>query len=201
MPYLYRLAAQAHATGVPMMRPMFLEFPDDPGARDVDTQYMLGDALLVAPVMDADGEAEVYLPAGTWTSWWDGVTVEGPRWVHEYHGMDTVPLYVRQGSVLPVTGRVERPEDDWAADLTLRCFGLVDGDEREVVVPAHDDCAAVAFHVARRDGVITARADGARGPWRLEADGRSVWADGDAGVTLELAGYAASEGVSVALRG
>ncbi|SDN44819.1 alpha-D-xyloside xylohydrolase [Actinomyces ruminicola] len=201
MPYLYRLAAQAQATGVPMMRPMFLEFPDDPGARDVDTQYMLGDALLVAPVMDADGAAEVYLPEGTWTSWWDGTTVEGPRWVRERHDLDTLPLYVRQGSVLPVTGRVDRPEEDWAADLTLRCFGLVDGDEREVLVPAHDGCAAVTFHVARHDGVITARADGARGSWALEADGRSVWADDDSTVTLELTGSVTPSRVSAAPRG
>ncbi|MDU0349636.1 alpha-xylosidase [Actinomyces sp. MRS3W] len=174
MPYLYRLAEQAHATGTPMMRSMFLEFPDDPGARDVDTQYMLGEALLVAPVMDADDEVDVYLPEGTWTSWWDGSTVTGPRWVHERHGLDSLPLYVRQGSVVPVTGATADPQADWAADLTLRCFGLVDGDEREVVVPAHDGYRAAAFRVTCADGGVSVQADGARGSWALEVDGRRV---------------------------
>ncbi|CAM2802526.1 alpha-xylosidase [Actinomyces slackii] len=174
MPYLYRLAGEAHATGTPMMRSMFLEFPDDPGARDVDTQYMLGDSLLVAPVMDADGEVDVYLPEGTWTSWWDGSTVIGPRWVHERHGLDSLPLYVRQGSVVPVTGATADPQADWAADLTLRCFCLADGDEREVVVPAHDGFQAATFHVSCADGRVSAQADGARGPWSLEVDGRLV---------------------------
>ena len=184
MPYLYRLAGEAHDAGTPIMRSMLLEFPADRGAWDVDTQYMLGDALLVAPVMDADGEADVYLPEGTWTSWWDGTRVVGPRWVHERHGVGTLPLYVRPGSVLPVSSRLDRPEADWADGVTLRCFALADGEEREVVVPAHDGCAAVAFRVARRGGALTASASGARGPWALEADGRRVEAVGD--VTVEL---------------
>ena len=169
MPYLYRLAGEAHATGAPVMRSMFLEFPDDRGARDVDTQYMLGDVLLVAPVMDADDEADVYLPEGTWTSWWDGTTVTGPRWVGERHDAGTLPLYVRQGSVLPISSRLDRPESAWADGLALRCFALVDGEEREVVVPAHDGYDAVVFRVTRRGGALAARATGARGPWALEA--------------------------------
>lgn len=95
--------------------------------------------------------------------------VTGPRWVGERHDAGTLPLYARQGSVLPISSRLDRPESDWADGLALRCFALVDGEEREVVVPAHDGYDAVVFRVTRRGGALAARATGARGPWALEA--------------------------------
>ncbi len=66
MPYLHGAAVEAHRTGC-ADAPMLLEFPDDPGCRTLDRQYMLGPDLLVAPVFSADGEVEFYVPAGTWT--------------------------------------------------------------------------------------------------------------------------------------
>ena len=77
MPYLYGKAVEAHEHGMPMMRPMMLEFPDDPACDMLDRQYMLGDSLLVAPVFRKDGEVQYYLPDGTWTSLLDGGKVEG----------------------------------------------------------------------------------------------------------------------------
>ena len=64
MPYLTRVAAEVSA-GVPMLRPIALEFPDDPATAHLDTQYLLGDALLVAPVFGAAGTVSYYVPAGT----------------------------------------------------------------------------------------------------------------------------------------
>jgi len=70
MPYLYQLAVETHETGVPVMRPMFLEFPDDPACEHLDRQYMLGGSLLVAPVFREDGIVDYYLPDGVWTTSW-----------------------------------------------------------------------------------------------------------------------------------
>ena len=67
MPYLYQLAVHAHNTGIPVMRPMILEFMDDPAVRWLDMQYMLGESLLAAPVFSADGVVDYYLPEGIWT--------------------------------------------------------------------------------------------------------------------------------------
>ncbi|MDO4242923.1 MAG: alpha-xylosidase [Actinomyces sp.] len=186
MPYLYGLALEAHDTGAPLMRSMFLEFPEDRGAYDVDTQYMLGGELLVAPVMDAAGRVEVYLPEGVWTSWWDGSTVTGPRWVRQTHAADSLPLYVRPGGVLPVASGCRRPEDDWVVGLVLRCFEPAEGMDREVVVPAHDGVEEAVFHLRCQGGVLRARARGARGAWALEAGGRRVEAKGDGAVELAL---------------
>jgi alpha-D-xyloside xylohydrolase len=122
MPYLYQHGLDATGTGVPLMRPMALEFPDDPATAHLDRQYMLGPDLLVAPVFSADGTVEFYLPAGTWTSLLSGETVTGGTWRRETHGFDSLPLYVRPGAVLPWGARQDRPDYDYHDGLTLRVF-------------------------------------------------------------------------------
>lgn len=124
MPYLAQLGEEAHREGVPVMRPMVLEFPDDPGAPTVETQYMLGDRLLVAPVFTASGEVDVYVPEGTWTDALSGEQVIGPRWVRQRHGFGSLPLLVKESSVLPVGVVTDRPDDDYADGLTPRVYGL-----------------------------------------------------------------------------
>ena len=97
VPYLLRLGREAAETGVPVMRPMLLEFPDDPACLTLDRQYMLGEALLVAPVMSEDGEVSYYLPAGRWTHLLSGETRQGPGWFCDTCGYETLPLYLREG--------------------------------------------------------------------------------------------------------
>lgn len=80
MPYLHEAARTAHTEGVPMMRAMVLEFPDDPGCAHLERQYMLGPDLLVAPVFSDEGDVTYYVPEGTWTRFPTGGTVTGPRW-------------------------------------------------------------------------------------------------------------------------
>ncbi|NEG89933.1 alpha-xylosidase [Bifidobacterium aerophilum] len=98
LPYLVRFGEEAHEHGTPIMRPMFMEFPDDPAAWQLDRQYMFGPDLLVAPVFSRAGDVEYYLPAGKWTNWFTGETVElaAGAWRRESHvGYDYVPLWIR----------------------------------------------------------------------------------------------------------
>ena len=106
MPYLYKVAIEATEKGLPMMRPMLMEFPEDRNCWNVDEQYMLGPSLLVAPVMNAEGTKQVYLPKGNWTNFFTGEVVAGDGWRTEQHGFDSLPLYVREGAVIE-TGPVE----------------------------------------------------------------------------------------------
>ncbi len=152
MPYLYGVAAEAHRTGVPMMRPMVLEYPHDPGCRTLDRQYMLGPDLLVAPVFTEDGEVEVYLPEGTWTHLLTGDRVTGPAWRTERHGYDSLPLYVREGAVLPLAADDSRPDGDWLDAPTLLVHPPAGpGYEAEVTVPDLLGTPAATFRV-RREG-------------------------------------------------
>lgn len=137
MPYLHQLGVDAARTGIPLLRPMALEFPDDPAVAYLDRQYMLGPSLLVAPVMSASGEVEFYLPDGEWTSLLSGEHVTGGRWRRESHGFDTLPLYVRPGAVLAWGAREDRPDYDYLDGLELRVFPGGSG-TREVVVTTPD---------------------------------------------------------------
>ncbi|MFF2371571.1 alpha-xylosidase [Agromyces sp. NPDC058110] len=137
MPYLYQQGLDASATGVPVMRPMALEFPDDPGAAYLDRQYMLGSSLLVAPVFSESGEVEFSLPAGRWTNWWTGEVVDSAGgWRREVHGFDTVPLYVREGAVLAIGADTTRPDSDYFDGLTVRVYpGATDASGTTVTAP------------------------------------------------------------------
>ncbi len=100
MPYLWAQAWEAHERGIPMMRAMHLEFPDDPACEGLDRQYMLGDSLLVAPVFAFSGEVTYYVPEGRWTSLLDGKVVEGGRWIKETHGSMSLPVLARPNKIL-----------------------------------------------------------------------------------------------------
>jgi len=94
MPYLLNAAKEAHVHGWPVLRAMLLEFPDDPACRTLDMQYMLGPALLVAPVFSESGEAEYYLPAGKWRHLLSGEQASGPGWRREKYDYFSLPLWV-----------------------------------------------------------------------------------------------------------
>lgn len=112
MPHLYSAGSEAHGMGTPMMRPIQLAFPGYLPVAYLDRQYLLGSDLLVAPAMSEDGAVEFYLPEGRWTNWWTNEVVEGGRWRHETRGFDTVPFYVRESAVIPLSAQVDRPDHD-----------------------------------------------------------------------------------------
>lgn len=142
MPYLYQQAEVSRRNGWPLsLRAMCLEFPDDPTSWFLDRQFMVGDSLLAAPVFTEQGHVDFYLPAGKWTSWWDGSVVEGPGWRREKHGFETLPLYVREGTVL-VLGQEQQQEGvkgdgfqyDWLArGVEVRLYHTKGGESVEVV--------------------------------------------------------------------
>lgn len=135
MPYLYEAAREAAREGVPMLRAMMLEFPDDPACAGLDRQYMLGPDLLVAPVFSQDGTVEFYLPSGRWTHLLTGAVVEGGRWLREKHDFFSLPIYVRPGTLLPVGADATKPDYDYARGLTLKLYGVKDGHETICRIP------------------------------------------------------------------
>ncbi|MFE1987175.1 alpha-xylosidase [Streptomyces mirabilis] len=170
-PYLQRAAQQAHTTGVPVMRAMLLEFPDDPAAATLDRQYMLGDDLLVAPVLTDDGTVEYYVPEGTWTNVLTGAQVTGPRWARERHGFHTLPLLARPDSVIALAADDQHPVSAWADDVELRVHAFADGAERIVVIPSTDGPGETArFHLHRRGDRLHVTTDSPH-PWQLRIGG------------------------------
>jgi alpha-D-xyloside xylohydrolase len=164
MPYLLGAARQAHEEGLPVMRPMIVGFPGDPAVTHVDRQYLLGGDLLVAPVFSTHGEVTYYVPAGRWTRYLTGEAVQGPGWVTETHGFDSVPLLVRPGAVLPIGNRTDRPDYDHRDGVTLRLYEPIEG-----VTTVH--VGDTTFTVTRDGTAIRVARDGAELPWRVEIAG------------------------------
>ncbi|MFC6651678.1 hypothetical protein [Paenibacillus rhizoplanae] len=108
-PYIRGLMEAAHEKGTPPMRPLFYDFPQDPAAWDIEDQYMFGPDLLVAPVL-AEGERarKVYLPSGSeWTHVYTGTAYAGGQAIMIDAPLTQIPLFVRDGAVLPVLGGTE----------------------------------------------------------------------------------------------
>ena len=159
MPYLYQKAVEAHECGWPMMRPMILEFPDDPACDTLDRQYMMGDALLVAPIFRKDGQVQYYLPDGAWTSLIDGEVIEGGRWQTEIHDFMSLPLMVRPGTVLPLGAVDSKPDYDYLDGLELHVYQLEDGESQVVTIPDLKGNVAATFTVTMVDGQAKAETD------------------------------------------
>ncbi|MEV8015966.1 alpha-xylosidase [Streptomyces sp. NPDC086554] len=183
MPYLYAAAVEAHRTGVPVMRPMLLEFPGDPACRTLDRQYMLGPDLLVAPVFTTEGDVEFYVPEGTWTHLLTGESVRGPAWRRERHGFDSLPLYVRPGALLPLGADDRRPDGDWLQDLTLLVTPDTE-DGTEITVPDPEGRPAAVFRAARDGAGLRVTVEGTARAFRVRTVDGSAEAHGTGSVNL-----------------
>jgi alpha-D-xyloside xylohydrolase len=114
VPYIYTHALEAHRNGLPIMRPLFLHYPGDPAAAAEEFEYLFGRDLLVAPIYQDVTSREVYLPAGRWIDFWSGASYQGPLRMTVNAPLDTLPLYVRAGAILPLLD----PEVDTLAPAT-----------------------------------------------------------------------------------
>lgn len=129
IPYIYSSAVETSLTGIPMMRSMVLEYETDPACGYLDRQYLLGEKLLVAPIFQEDGEVTYYLPKGSWTNYLTKETIEGGVWKTERHGYLSIPLWVRENTLLPICSGKERAEDSYTDDLTICVYQLKESGE------------------------------------------------------------------------
>src|SRR5579863_9869146 len=103
LPYLYSVARECATTGMPIMRALWLHFPDDPKAVECGDEYLWGRSVLVAPVVEKGATTRsVYLPRGAWYDFWTHERLEGGREISRAVDLETMPLYVRAGSILPL---------------------------------------------------------------------------------------------------
>ncbi|MBB5319421.1 glycoside hydrolase family 31 protein [Tunturibacter empetritectus] len=129
MPYIYSLGHMTNQTGAPFMRGLFMDFGSDPKVANIADEYMFGPALLVAPVTEQGSTSrEVYLPAGTdWYNFWTNTKVHGGQTITVDAPIDTIPLFVRAGSIIPLGSVVESTNEDQKIDR-VRVYPGADGD-------------------------------------------------------------------------
>ena len=103
LPYLYSAVRECTKTSMPVMRSLWLHYPDDPRAAACGDQYLLGRNLLVAPVVEPGAAGRrIYLPVGDWYDFWTGERLAGGREISRAVDLETLPLYVSAGSILPL---------------------------------------------------------------------------------------------------
>jgi alpha-D-xyloside xylohydrolase len=122
LPYLLSEAHHAVATMRPMMCAMPLAFPQDPIGRGIEDQYMFGRALLIAPLLNPGGQRELYLPPGTWFDFWTKAKIRGGRVINVTCPLDTYPVYVRDGSLLPLLPEGNRLHEGPFTHLTVEVY-------------------------------------------------------------------------------
>ena len=153
MPYLWSQAHKTHETGLPMMRAMLLEFPDDLAARRLDTQYMLGDNLLVAPVFDESGDVDFYLPDGIWQDIITGERYVGGRYYHRHCDYFELPLLAREGSIVAYGDFRGNFEYDYLDGCEFVIYNLPDGETASTSIYDADGKCIFTL-TARRDGDV-----------------------------------------------
>lgn len=157
LPYLYSSAVNTSRTGVPMMRSMMLEFEKDMNCRYLDRQYMMGDSLLVSPIFNDEGTALYYLPEGCWTNLLTGETAEGSCWKEEKHGYLSIPLWVRENSIVPTGIRYENAQYGFESNVEMNVFEL----KNQAEFTVYQENAEVLTLKLKKEGTqITGAAEG-----------------------------------------
>ncbi len=122
LPYLYTAFEECHRTGAPILRPLLFSYPEDPVTYTADDQFMVGDALLVAPITRPGVEhRHVYLPAGSWAHWWTGDVIEGPAHILAHAPLGQPAVYARSSTPIPM-GPVLQHTGEVPDSLTWRVF-------------------------------------------------------------------------------
>jgi alpha-glucosidase (family GH31 glycosyl hydrolase) len=128
MPYTYTITREAHDTGLPLMRALWLHYPDDPEAVKLGDEFLWGRDLLIAPVTEKSAKSRrVYLPAGNWFDWWTGEKVEGRRWIERPVDLATMPIYVRAGAIVPLDPVRQYTAQPVTEPTTLRVYPGANG--------------------------------------------------------------------------
>ncbi|MCQ4087110.1 alpha-xylosidase [Saccharibacillus sp. JS10] len=160
MPYLFDQAKESSARGIPMMRPMFLEFPEDPTCATLDLQYMFGDSILVAPIFNEQGDVTYYLPHGKWTGLLDGQVKEGGRWYSENYDFMSLPVFVKSGTLLAIGSQDSKPDYDYADGVTLHLFQLEEGQTASAQVIGLDTTTQVQASAVRSGSELKIQVSG-----------------------------------------
>ncbi len=181
MPYIYSLAWGAHETGAPFMRGLFMDFGSDPKVADLGDEYMFGPALLIAPVVEQGATTRtVYLPAGAdWYNFWTNERIKGGQTITVNAPIDTLPIFVRAGSILPLGSNVESTNEKQTV-AKVRVYAGADGqfdlyrDDGDTYAYENGDYQLTHLHWDNSTGKLTETGSPFKtvnGPYALEVIG------------------------------
>jgi alpha-glucosidase len=173
LPYIYTSMEESSRSGVPLMRPMFLEFPDDETLTTNGEEYMFGSSLLVAPKVWPFVDAySITLPKGDWYDYWSGTRVGGGKTVMVDPPLDTLPIFVRAGSILPQQPLIQHVGEIPRGPLQLRvypgpqCGGDLYMDDGDTLAYQHGETLRVHFTCTATSGGVQVDVAAPQGPYQ-----------------------------------
>lgn len=158
LPFLYTTVEEAHRTGLPVFRPLLLNYQNDPSAYNLDDQFMIGEDLLVAPVLRPGQTSRlVYLPEGGWIDYWTGKRYAGGTMVHADAPLETVPMYVRAGAIIPMGPAMNYVGEKTGSPLTFEIYpddtggasGTIYEDDGISLACEHGNFRRIAVHLTK----------------------------------------------------
>ncbi|HTV86825.1 MAG TPA: TIM-barrel domain-containing protein [Dyella sp.] len=165
IPYIYTYTWQAHTLSMPLLRPLYLAYPDLDEAYRHSREYFFGEEMLVAPVLDPSGNRSIYLPPGSWIDFFTGKRYAGGRSFTAHYAVDQMPVFVREGAIVPEQPPSEYSDAKPLDTLLLNIYGAGDGH----------------FDLYEDDGLSL---DYAKGSYALTTIGYATGADGVHTVTV-----------------
>jgi alpha-glucosidase len=176
LPHIYNVVAESSASGLPAMRPLVLEFPDDRRTWGLDDEFMFGGDLLIAPVLyEATRQREVYLPQGEWFDFWTGKRFEGGSVARMPVTLDAIPIFVRGGAFIFRQPVVQHTGEMPGQPLEVQVFPAAAServlyeDDGETMAYAQDGWMKRRFTQARTDAAVTIDIAAAEGSFRPKA--------------------------------
>jgi alpha-glucosidase len=164
LPYIYNVLHAACTTGTPILRPLLMEFPDDASLYNLSDQYLFGPDILVAPILDEGAtERNVYLPDGLWIDFWTDDLLRGPGSITVQAPLDTIPLFMRQGAVIPMGPDLQYSSEHSLDPLTLAIYPGGDRsltlyeDDGETTAYQNGEYATTNFTVTHDMGQLVCR--------------------------------------------
>lgn len=168
MPYLYQQAVHSHTKGTPLLRPMMLDYPEDRACDTLDRQYMFGSSLLVAPIFKESGEVDYYLPKGTWVNLITKEKIQGGTWKKEVHDYHSLPLMLKENSILAMGREETSTVYDYTDGVTLVISEFTDGAAAETVIPDVKGHEVMRIRAKCEDGVVIIKTEGGNGNFSIE---------------------------------
>jgi alpha-D-xyloside xylohydrolase len=142
IPYLYSESIESAASGLPVLRPLVIDYQDDRTTHAIDDQFMSGRSILVAPVMREDGNRSVYLPEGVWYDFFSKESKEGRQWTTQDCPIDRIPIWLKGGSVIPF-GPVVQSTSELTDETPVELVILLD----------QDKCASGVFNLNKQSAI------------------------------------------------
>ncbi len=167
MSYIYAQAKECSMNGWPMMRALFVEYPDDAGSWLLDNEYLFGSDILVAPLFESINSRDVYLPEGQWIDYQTGITYE-KGWHHIEAGQIPIVMLVRNGAAIPHVELAQSTQFiDWSR-ITLKVFGNADEAQGLVYLPGDEKPTKIVV----KNGKITNDPFGGKVKWEIVLVGK-----------------------------